>query len=160
VAQRNSLLKPAGEGGSFKPITSRSMSFKRLLPALLLLCSLSPFASAADRLKDFVMRTGETVYARFEVDGRKLKLVSASKSPDAAAQVVFTLTKNTEKKSVDLKAENKLPKDLIYRGEIRAPSHNLKAPARVTPVVGGKLAFENFPELVEEFSAFDFKLAK
>ena len=136
------------------------MSFKRLLLASLLLCFLSPFAGAEDKLKDFVMRVGETVYARFEVDGRKLKLVSASKTPDPAAQVVFTLTKNAEKKSVDLRVENKFPKDLLYRGEIRAPSHNLKAPARVTPVVGSKLAFENFPELVEEFSAFDFKLAK
>lgn len=136
------------------------MSFKRPLLALLLLATLSPFAGAADKLKDVVIRVGETVYARFEVEGRKIKLVAVSKEADAAAQVIFTMSKDTEKKTVKLRVENKFPKDLVYRAEIRSHKFGLHAPASLSPVVGGKLAFETLPELVEELAAFDFKLQK
>lgn len=133
---------------------------KRLLLALLFLATFSPFAQAADKLKDVTLAVGETVYARFEVSGKKLKLVATGKEADAGAQVIFTLTHDAAKNTVNLRVENKLPKDLLYRGEIRSKKLNLHSPANVTPVVAGKLSFETFPGAVEEFSAFDFKFPR
>ena len=133
---------------------------KRLLLALLFIATLSPFAAAADTLKDLSIAVGETVYARFEVNGKKLKLVAASKEADAGAQVIFALTHDAVKNTVNLRVENKLPKDLVYRAEIRSKKLNLRSPANVTPVVAGKLSFETLPGAVEELSAFDFKFPR
>lgn len=133
---------------------------KRLLLALLLLSTLSPFAAAADRLKDLIIRPGETVYARFETNGKKLKLVAASPEPDAGAQVIFSLQRDTEKKNLKLRVENNLPKDLFYKVVISSKTLGLRTPAEVTPVVAGKLAYETFPAAVEELSAFDFKFER
>jgi hypothetical protein len=133
---------------------------KRLLLALFFLATFSPFAAAAERIKDLVLRPGETVYARFEIDGKKVKLVGISQEPDAGAQVVFSAQPDTEKKTIKLKVENNLPKDLFYKVVISAKSLNLRSPAQVTPVVAGKVAYETFPGAVEEISAFDFKFAR
>lgn len=133
---------------------------KRLLLALFLLATFSPFAAAAEKIKDLVMRPGETVYARFVIDGKKLRLVGVSREPDAGAQVVFSAQPDTEKKMIKLRVENNLPKDLFYKVVISAKSLDLRSPAQVTPVVAGKLAYEIFPGAVEEISAFDFKFAR
>jgi hypothetical protein len=133
---------------------------KRILISLLFLATLCPLAVAADKLKDLTIRPGETIYARFEINGKKLKLVSASKEADSQAQVIFSLQPDTEKKIQKLRVENKLAKDLVYKAEIRSNSLGLRSPAPVTPVVAGKLSYETFPGPVEEVSAFDFKFPR
>jgi hypothetical protein len=132
----------------------------RHLLALLLLAVLSPFASAADKLKELVIRPGDTLYARFEVDGKKLKLVAVSPTPDAGAQVIFSAQPDPEKKILKLRVENKLAKDLVYKVVISSKTLKLRSPAQVTPVVAGKLANESFPGMVEEIQAFDFKFPR
>jgi hypothetical protein len=133
---------------------------KRLLLALLFLATLSPFANAADKLKELLVEPGQTIYARFEIDGKKLKLVSASKEADSQAQVIFSLQYDSEKKIQKLRIENKLAKDLMYKVEIRSKTLGLRSPAAVAPVVAGKLSYETFPGPVEEVSAFDFKFPR
>lgn len=133
---------------------------KRLLLSLLLLASLSPLAPAADKMKEFVMKPGETVYARFEVNPKKIKLIAVSREPDPQAQAIFSLTRDEAKSTLVLRVENKLPKDLAYEAEIRSHTLNLRSRVPVTPVVAGKLAFESMPGAVEELTAFDFSYAR
>jgi hypothetical protein len=133
---------------------------KRLLLTFLLLTLFSPFATAAGRLKDLTIRPGETVYARFEIDGKKLRLVSASREPDSQAQVIFSVQIDTEKKTAKMRVDNKFPKDLIYKVVISAKSLGLRSPAEVAPVVAGKVSYETFPGAVEEVQAFDFKFPR
>lgn len=133
---------------------------KRLLQAVLLLICLSPLAQAADKISTLVVHPDETIYARFEVSAKKIKLVNVGKEPDAQAQVIFTMTREAKTRILNIKVENKFPNDLTYRSEIRSKTLNLHSPFRVTPVVAGKVAFEKVPPPVEEFSAFDFKLEK
>jgi hypothetical protein len=133
---------------------------KRLLYAVLLLLCLSPIAQAADKVSTLLLHPDEMLYARFEVSAKKIKLVSVSKEPDAQAQAIFTLTRDAKTGVLNLKVDNKFPKDLSYRAEIRAKTKNLHTPYRPIPVVGGKVAFETLPPAVEEFAAFDFKLEK
>ena len=133
---------------------------KRLLRALLLFVCLSPLSQAADKVTTLLIHPDETIYARFEVKPKKITLISTSKEPDAQAQVIFTLTRDVAKGALNLKVENKFPRDLLYRAEIRAKTRNLRTPFRTTPVVAGKLAFETMPGAVEELAAFDFKLQK
>jgi hypothetical protein len=127
---------------------------------LLLLACTAPFASAAERLKQLVIKPGETVYARFEVQPKKIFLVSASTEPDAGAQVIFTLTREEGKPMLKLRIENKLSKDFQYRAEIRSKTLNLRSPLKVVPVVAGKLGYETMPGAVEEMTAFDFAYAR
>lgn len=133
---------------------------KRFFTAVLLLSCLAPFARAADKLTTVLIHPQETVYARFDESGKKLKLVSISKEPDAQAQVIFTLQPENGKPLLKLTVQNKFTRDLTYRVEMRSLTAKRQMPVRVTPVVAGKLAFENFPNLVEEIAAFDFKLMK
>jgi hypothetical protein len=133
---------------------------KRFFQAILLLICFSPLAQAADKISTLLIHPDETVYARFEVSPKKIKLVSTTKEGDAQAQVIFTLTRDAKTGMLNLKVDNKFPHDLTYRSEIRAKSRNLHTPFRTTPVVGGKVAFEKLPPAVEEFAAFDFKLEK
>ncbi len=131
---------------------------KRFFTLFLLVAALCPFAAAAS--KDVTLKPGDTVYLRFDTTGKKLRLVSSSAEPDAQAQVTFSLQRDTAKKTIVLRVENKLAKDLAYRAEMKSLRLNLKAPAPVTPVVAGKLAIENLPELLEVLTAFDFEYAK
>lgn len=133
---------------------------KRLLLVLFFLATFSPFAAAQQRIKDVILLPGQTIYARFEIDGKKLRLVGVSQEPDAGAQVVFSAQPDTEKKTLKMKVENKLSKDLFYKVVISAKSLNLRSPAQVIPVVAGKVAYETFPGAVEEISAFDFKFER
>jgi hypothetical protein len=133
---------------------------KRFTLAVLFLACLTPFTQAAEKLKELVIRPGETVYARFETTPKKITLVQISKEPDERAQVVFTLQREPEKRALKLTVENKFSHDLSYRAEVRSLVAKRERPMRVTPVVAGKLAFENLPDLVDEIAAFDFKLQK
>jgi hypothetical protein len=130
---------------------------KRLAVLLFLLATLTPLSAA--KLKDITLRPGDTVYVRFDTSGKRLRLVEAGNQPNPQAQVIFSLERDTEKKSVVLRVENKLAKDLSYRAEMRSKRFNLKSQAPVTPVVAGKLGIEKFPELVDELTAFDFAYA-
>lgn len=130
---------------------------KRLALLALLLAALTPLTAA--RLKEFTLRPGDTVYVRFDTSGKKLRLAGVAAEPDAQAQAIFSLSRDTEKKAVVLRVENKLAKDLSYRAEMRSTRYHLKSQAPVTPVVAGKLAIEKFPELVDEITAFDFAYA-
>lgn len=129
-----------------------------LIPLLLAL--LTPFASGAEKLKQFIIKPGETIYARFDAQPKRLTLVSVSTEPDAAAQVIFSLSKDEAKPQLKLRVENKLAKDLQYRAEIRSNTLKLKSPLQTIPVVAGKLAYETMPAQVEEFVAFDFAYAR
>jgi len=135
---------------------------KRFFTALLLLACLSPWAHAAASLSTLTVRLNETVYARFEVSAKKIKLVNLSKEPDPGAQVVFSFQKDPDPKKTAhlLKVENRFSSDLVYQAEMRSVTLKQQFRAPVTPVVAGKVAYENFPTQVEEISAFDFKLAK
>lgn len=133
---------------------------KRLLTLVLLLSCFGSLARAADKIGTLVLHPEETVYARFEVSPKKIKLVSTSKEPDTQAQVVFSLTRDPKNKTLQLKVENRFPSDLVYRAEMRSKTYNLRTAYRPTPVVAQKLAFESLPGGVEEFAVFDFKLQK
>lgn len=130
---------------------------KRFLLLSLLLAAVSPLAAA--KAKDITLRPGDTVYLQFDTSGKKLRLLDTGTQPNPQAQVIFSLERDPAKKAVVLRVENKLPKDLGYRAEMRSKRLNLKSQAPVTPVVAGKLAIEKLPELVDEFSAFDFAYA-
>ncbi|MFZ5494039.1 MAG: hypothetical protein ACOZE5_01720 [Verrucomicrobiota bacterium] len=132
----------------------------RLSLLLLALVFTSPLATAADKLKQLIVKPGETVYARFEVQPKKLTLVSAGTEPDAGAQVIFTLTRDEAKPMLKLRIENKLPRDLQYRAEIRSKTLRLRTSMKPVPVVAGKLGYELMPGAVEEFVAFDFAYAR
>ncbi len=129
-----------------------------LIPLFLAL--LTPFASGAEKLKQLIVKPGETVYARFDTTPKKLTLVAFSTEPDAAAQVIFSLARDEAKPQLKLRIENKLTKDFQYRAEIRSDTLKLRTPFRTIPVVAGKLAYETMPEQVEEFVAFDFAYAR
>lgn len=129
-----------------------------LIPLILALAT--PFASGAEKLKQLVIKPGETVYARFDAQPKKLTLVSVSTEPDAGAQVIFSLTRDETKPQLKLRIENKLAKDLQYRAEIRSATLKLRTPFQTIPVVAGKLAYETTPPEVEEFVAFDFAYAR
>jgi len=132
----------------------------RLFSALLLLACITTCVLAASAPTSLIIHPGETIYARFEVSGKKIRLASLSPTADASAQVVFSLQKDEAKGLLKLKVENKLSSDLVYRAEMRSLTLKQHFPALVTPVVAGKAAYETFPIQVEELSAFDFKLVK
>jgi hypothetical protein len=135
---------------------------KRFLTALLLLACLSPLARAAAALDTLIIHPEETIYARFEVTAKKIKLVALSKEPDAGAQVVFHFHKDPDpkKKTNLLKVENRFSSDLVYTAEMRSLTLKQQFRAPVTPVVANKVSYDSFPTQVEEIAAFDFKLEK
>lgn len=128
---------------------------KRFFFSLFAFTALATFAFAEKNT--VLIHPGETVYARFEVKGKKIRLASSSKVKDDDAQVIFTFDKELTKGSRMLKVENKFPNDLVYKAEMR--SLTLKHERRVepTPVVGGKVGFDPYPPVVEELAFFDFK---
>jgi hypothetical protein len=127
----------------------------RFLLSLFAFAALTTFAFA--NKNTVLIHPGETVYARFEVKGKKIRLVSSGTQKDDAAQVIFTFDKELTKGVRTLKVENKFPNDLVYKAEMR--SLTLKHQRRVnpTPVVGGKVAFDPYPPPVEQLAFFDFK---
>ena len=132
---------------------------KRFLLSLLILCSLTSLAVAADK-NTALLHPGETVYVRFEAQGKKIKFLSASQEKDEAAQVIFTWEKESKAGMRIMKVENKFPSDLVYRVEMRQLSQNHQARGKPTPVVGGKVAFDEYPYFIEELACFDFKLER
>ena len=70
---------------------------KRFLLSVLLLCSLTSLAMAADK-NTALLHPGETVYVRFETNGKKIKFVSASKEKDEAAHRMVIDAKGKDKR--------------------------------------------------------------
>lgn len=129
---------------------------KRLSLFLLCLSLLPSFATASEKLKQLVIKPGETLYARFDVQPKKLTLIGLSNEPDPSAQVIFTLLREEGKPLLKLRVENKLAKDFQFRAEIRSHTLKLKSPLQVVPIVAGKVGYETMPGAVEELTAFDF----
>jgi hypothetical protein len=127
----------------------------RFFFSLFAFAALTTFAFAEKNT--VLIHPGETVYARFEVKGKKIRLVSSGMEKDDAAQVIFTFDKDPTHGMRTLKIENKFPNDLIYKVEMR--SLKLKHQRRVTPtpVVGRKVAFDPYPAVADELALFDFK---
>jgi hypothetical protein len=132
---------------------------KRFLLSVLLLCSITSLAVAAEK-NTALIHPGETVYVKFETQGKKIKFLSASKEKDEAAQVILTFDNEMKSGMRTLKVENKFPADLVYKIELRQLSQNHQARGKPTPVVGGKVAFDEYPYFVEELACFDFKLER
>ena len=133
----------------------------RFLLSLLLLCSLTSLASAADK-NTALVHPGETIYVRFETQGKKIKFLSASKEKDEAAQVILTFDKDPKRDTGirTLKVENKFTPDLVYKVEMRQLTQDHQERGKPTPVVGGKVAFDEYPWVVEELACFDFQLER
>jgi hypothetical protein len=131
-----------------------------VLLAVFLALSLAAPARAADKANSVLVHPGETVYARFEVKGKKIKLTGFSKEKDEAAQVIFSIQPDAKKTGLVLKVENRFPQDLTYKMEMRSLTLKQHFVMPNSPVVAGKVSFENFPKLVEEVVAFDFRLEK
>ncbi len=131
---------------------------KRLLLAAFFITSLSLPALAADKANTVLIHKGETVYARFETKGKKMKLVGFAKEKDERAQVIFSFLPDPKKPELILKVENKFTQDLSYKAEMRSLTKKMKFLVPVSPVVGGKVSFESFPNQVEEVAAFEFQL--
>ncbi len=133
---------------------------KRFLFVLLTVFALNPLTRAADALKEVVIKPGETLYIRFDAQPKKLRALSVSREPDAAAQAILTLNKDEAKGMLKLRVENKLTKDLKFRAEIRSKTLKLRTPMQIVPIVAGKVGYETMPAAVEEFVAFDFSYAR
>jgi len=134
---------------------------KKILPALLALALFSPGALAAsERANTLLIHPGETCYAKFAVNGTKLKLLGVTKEKDEAAQLVVTMTPDPATKGFTLKVENKFKQDLDYAGEIRSLTRDIRTQVPLVPVVAGKLSLEQLPMRVEEMALFGFKLEK
>ena len=133
---------------------------KRLFLALFFLAALILPLSASEKANTVLIHPGETVYARFETKGKKLKLVKYSKEKDEAAQVIFTIETDAKKPLYNLKVENKLPLTLLYKAEARSIKRNLQFETPMTPVVAGKVSFEIFPTVLEELATYGFELEK
>lgn len=132
---------------------------KHFLLSVLLLCSLSSLAVAAEK-NTALIHPGETVYVKFETHGQKIKFVSASMAKDESAQVILTFNKELKAGMRTLKVENKFLADLVYKIEMRQVSQNHQMRGKPTPVVAGKVAFDDYPYFIEELACFDFKLER
>jgi hypothetical protein len=130
---------------------------KRLL-LLLLLTPFGPTLLAGEKANTVLIHPGETIYARFEQKGKKLKLLSAAKEADPSAQVIITFTKGAKNALNPLKVENKFPHDLDYRAEARSLQLKKRRPVETFPVVGGKITLEDFTSVVEEVALYEFSL--
>ncbi len=133
---------------------------QRLLLAVLLAATLTLPVRAGEKANTVIIHPGEVVYAHFEMKGKKIKLLGFSKEKDAGAQVIFTLQPDEKKTNLMLKVENKFTQDLLYKVEMRSLTKKKKFSMPLTPVVGGKIALETLPIVVEELAAFEFQLEK
>jgi hypothetical protein len=132
---------------------------KRLLLLLLILAPLGSIGLAAsERANTVLIHPGETIYARFEQKGKKLKLLEATKEKDAKAQLILTATQNEKTKFITLKLENSFAKDLLYKAEMRSVKFKRHTAATVYPVVGGKMGTVDFPPMVDEIALYEFQL--
>lgn len=131
---------------------------KHLFLTLLFLGSLVLSARAESRPTKIVLHLGDVTYARFESNGKKIRLEAVTKEKDERAQVIFTLTREPESLGLKLTVENKFTRDFIYKAVIRSKRLNREVTMDVLPVVGGKLAFESFPPLTDEVTLSGFKL--
>src|SRR4051812_844147 len=128
---------------------------KRFLSSLFALAALTTFAYAE---KSVVMHPGDTIYARFDVKGTKIKLAHAGPEKDDAAQVIFAFSKEVKEYTRALKVENKFNNDFVYKIEMRSVSLNHQMRVPTTPIVAGKVGSDSYPVGVEEVALFDFKL--
>ena len=128
----------------------------RFLLSLLALASLTTLAYADKNT--VLLHPGDTVYARFDLKGTKIKMIHAGPEKDDAAQVILSWNKVAKDGYRTLKVENKFNDDLVYKVEMRSLSQNHQMRVPSTPVVAGKVGFDNYPPLVEELALFDFKL--
>lgn len=134
---------------------------KRLLLSLLAVTALGPLAVVAgEKANTVLVHPGETIYARFTRQGKKLTLVSTSKEKDGAAQLILTMSKAAPGETSSIQVENKFERDLVYKVEIRSLSLKRQVPLPVIPVVAGKLAREQLPPYIEELAAYAFKLER
>lgn len=132
---------------------------KRLLLLLLILVPLASLnLAASERANTVLIHPGETIYARFEQKGKKLRLLESTKEKEAKAQLILTATRNEKTGVITLKLENSFPKDLLYRAEMRSVKFKRHTAATVYPVVGGKMATVEFPFMVDEIALYEFQL--
>lgn len=133
----------------------------RLLAALLFVAALILPAAASEKANTVVINPGDTVYVRFETNGKKIKLVNFGKEKDDGAQVIFTFQPDAKNPQFNsLKADNRFPKDLTYRVEVRSLTLKKHQIMDATPVVGGKVSFESYPKAIEQLAVFDFRLVR
>lgn len=148
---------PLSVSGPPRPI----FPMKRLLLSLLAASVLGPLAViAGEKANTVLIHPGETIYAKFTQQGRKLSLVSTSKEKDETAQLIFTMSRAAPGETSSIQVENKFAKDLVYKVEIRSLSLKRQVPLVVVPVVAGKLAREQLPPYIEELAAYAFKLER
>ena len=127
---------------------------------LLLLAAVALPGFAAGKANTIVFKPGEIIYARFEPDGKKIRLVSASKVKDEHAQVIFTTAVDKATLEVNLTVENKFHEDFYYEVVIRSKKLDRETPLEVSSVVGEKMAFESIPPLTDEIVLSAFKLLR
>jgi hypothetical protein len=122
----------------------------------LLLTAASAFAAK----NTVLVHPGETVYARFDIDGKKIRLANAGTDKDENAQVVFIFDKEPTGYMRRLKIENRFDRDFVYKVEMRSLSQGHQQRVPSTPVVASKVAFEDYPAGVEELALYDFKIER
>lgn len=131
---------------------------KRLVLFLFtLLFAAAPVLAAKNTV---LLHPGDTLYARFDIDGKKIRLANVGADKDEGAQVVFIFDKEATGYMRRLKVENRFPHDLVYKVEMRSLSQGHQQRVPSTPVVGGKVAFEDYPAGVEELALYDFKIER
>ncbi len=74
--------------------------------------------------------------------------------------MIFTWAKELKGVMRVLKVENKFSSDLVYKVEMRSLTLKHETRLKPTPVVAGKVAFDEYPPVVEELACFDFKLER
>lgn len=131
---------------------------KHLLFAVLILASLVPLARAGEKPNTVLIHPGEVLYARFEEKGKKLKLLGFSKENDEKAQLILSLQPEAKGPRFTLTLQNRFPKDVIYKVEMRLLSKDVRVPATVYPVVAGKMSFDEIFSKTEEVAVYGFEL--
>jgi len=130
---------------------------RKFLPLLLLAAVVLP-ARLAAKSDTITMYPGETIYARFENTGKKIRLVNAGKEKDGHAQVIFTVMRDPVSLGVVLHVQNKFTQDFDYELVVRSKRIDRDAHIDVSTVVGGKVSFEALPALTEELLISGYRL--
>jgi hypothetical protein len=126
---------------------------------LLFALSLSGLAHAADK-NQVLLHPGEVAYVRFETTGKKIRVEKVGPEKDDAAQLVVSFAKEMKDGARQLKVENKFPRDLMYKAEMRSRSAKREARVPTSPVVANKMSVESYPYMVDEIALYDFRLEK
>ena len=130
----------------------------RLLLFLLVLAGFSaPALVAGEKANTVLIHPGETVYARFQEKGSKLKLLGATKEKDGNAQLVISLSARDKDGTATLKLESAFAHDLIYKASIRSNAFKRTMALPVYPIVGGKMGTVALPLMVDEVALFEFQ---